>query len=300
MSKKQKNPYIELLKPSILFHALITFSIGFSLHQQSPFPFSFAYWMSLTGFACLAGSGATLNHLLEIESDKKMTRTQLRPLASGKISPLPAFLYALCLLSIGTLILLVQSNLGVLFLSLFTIFSYVVIYTPLKKITWLNTFVGAVPGALPPVCGWFAATGPLSWPVFIFFLIFYFWQLPHFFSIAWIYKDAYQNAGFKMLSGQDVSGQKTAYQIIIHTVFLILSSIALISSHLVGPIYALGALILGLYYLGSGLRFYQSKSVEAAKKVLKASIIYQPALLLCILIDLQKFPFLSLSSLISK
>jgi protoheme IX farnesyltransferase len=299
MKSKKKN-YIELLKPNILIHALITFSIGYVLHQQSHGIFSANYVLSLVGFSCLAGSGATLNHLFEIESDKKMERTKLRPLASGNMDVLPAFFYALLLLISGTFILLIKSNLWVLFLSLFTIFCYVVIYTPLKKITWLNTFVGAIPGAFPPVCGWFASNGPLSWPVWVFFLIFYFWQLPHFFSIAWIHKDAYQNADFKMLSGQDVSGKKTGIHILLHTVFLIICSLILIKSNLVGIFYIIGALGLGSYYLYTGIIFYRDRSVKSARSVLKASILYQPGLLICILIDLQTTPLLHFFNLIHR
>jgi len=236
-----------------------------------------------TGLSC-AGAGV-LNNYLERDVDKQMRRTQRRPLPSGTVSPSDALIFGILLVLGGTCLLVLQVNLLSGFLALLTAFLYVLVYTPLKRVTWLNTFIGAIPGALPPVGGWAAATGEASLGAWVLFLILFLWQHPHFYAIAWMYREDYERGGFKMLPVVEPSGDSTFRQIIQYSFLLIASSILPTLVGMAGQVYLIGALILGFGLLSVGFILARSHSVQDARKLLRASIVYLPLLLIFVIAD---------------
>jgi protoheme IX farnesyltransferase len=164
-------------------------------------------------------------------------------------------------------------------------FLYVLVYTPMKRLTWLNTTFGAIPGAIPPLCGWAGATGRLDAGAWVLFLILFAWQHPHFYAIAWMFKDDYRDAGFKMLPVVDPSGVSTFRQTILFAILLLSVSVLPTAIGMTGRVYCIGALMMGLALLAVGVLFTRSKSFLDARRLLKASVIYLPLLLLLIIID---------------
>jgi protoheme IX farnesyltransferase len=223
-----------------------------------------------------------LNQLLEREYDARMRRTAGRPLPSGRLQPVTVMLFGGVCSLVGTVYLALLVNPLTSVLGAISLVSYLFIYTPLKRLTWWNTAVGAIPGALPPLMGWAAARGELSAGGWALFAILAFWQLPHFFAIAWIYKDEYAKAGFKMLPGVDPDGSRTAQQAVSHTLGLLVVSLAPFVLHLAGKIYLVAAILLGGFYLWRAIQFGRKLDVSSAKQLFFASIIYLPLLLLAL------------------
>jgi len=166
-----------------------------------------------------------------------------------------------------------------------TLISYLFIYTPLKRVTWLNTAVGAVPGALPPLMGWTAARGELSGAGWALFAIVAFWQIPHFMAIAWMYRDEYARAGFKMLPVIDPDGRRTSQQALSHTLGLSFVSLCPFAFKVAGPVYLAGAVVLGAVFLGCAIRFARQLTLERARQLFLASILYLPLLLAVMVLD---------------
>ena len=280
---KPSNPFIQLLKPGILMHSLLTFTLGYVM--ANGYLFASVFFMSLFGFACLSGGAAAMNHILERDLDALMERTKKRPLPSRILSVKTALIYSIVLGVAGFLILFFFVNSLTAFLGATTFLLYNFIYTPFKKIHWINTYIGAIPGAIPPICGWTSVVNGFDLNVLPFFFIFYFWQMPHFFSIAWLYRDAYQSAGFRMLSFKDFNANKIATHIIINTIFLILITAIPFLQMQLSWVYLVGVMFLNGYYLKEGFVFYKKRQDDDARMVLKASLIYQPLLLVFILLD---------------
>jgi heme o synthase len=281
---KQSNPYFQLLKPGILIHSLVTFTLGYILATNGSVDLNFV--IALFGITLLSGSAATMNHILERNLDSKMDRTSGRPLPSKRITLLSAKIYCFFLGSVGFLVLFSFVNTITAYLGVATFILYNFVYTPLKRVHWLNTYIGAIPGAIPPICGWTAATGLLSPLVIPYFLIFYFWQMPHFFSISWMYKDSYAKAGFKMLSFADKDGSRSALHMIINTLILIAVTIIPFLTEQLSLFYLCTVMGINYYYLNSCLKFNKNKTDVVARHVLKASLLYQPILLLIIILDI--------------
>lgn len=187
--------YVELTKPRILGLVLITATLGFYLGGDG-----ISSWERLAylwiGCGCVGAGSSALNHYLEREFDSKMLRTCRRPIPSGKISPAHALNFGIVLTLLGVVILYIKVNILTAFLSLLTAFLYIMVYTPMKRVSWLNTAVGAVPGGIPPLGGWAAATGTLNFDAGMLFLILFLWQQPHFYAIAWMCREDYARAGF--------------------------------------------------------------------------------------------------------
>lgn len=278
--------YIELIKPRILSLSMMTMSLGYGLGRVGqPFDLSL-YLYALLGISLCSGSAAALNHALERDLDAKMDRTKNRPLPSGKISFNRVLLFALILLLTGSAVLYWKVNMLTVLLCLWTVLLYDFVYTPLKRLSWLNTFVGAIPGAMPVLCGWSAAMNYIPETAWTFFIIIAVWQLPHFFSIAWMYKDAYKNAGFKMLTAYDETGRVTSLHILSYTLLLIAMSILPFLKGVMGPVYLVGVLLLGVIFLWYGIQFYRDPVFLKARYVLRASLIYPPFLILLVFVDL--------------
>ena len=276
--------YYELTKPSITFMILVSTALGYFMGGNGISNYQH-FILTLLG-SCLISSGSgALNHFAEAESDKIMHRTNLRPIPAGIILPEKAMIFGIALIFIGSGILYFFINTLTCVLALITALMYLFIYTPLKKLTWLNTPVGAIPGAIPPIGGWVAATGSLDSEAWILFAILFLWQHPHFYAIALMFKDDYKKAGLKMLPVVEPNGSRTNRQIIWHALLLIPVSVMPVYINLLGMIYFWAALILGIGYLLSGFILAKQYSVNNARLVLKVSVFYLPILFLTIMVD---------------
>jgi protoheme IX farnesyltransferase len=270
--------YVCLTKPRIITMVLVMTAAGFFLGAGGITPLS-TFLIMLLGTALSSGGAAVLNNYIERDIDGKMHRTCKRPLPTGTITPSEALSFGLLLVLLGVGILSWQVNLLTGFLSLLTVFLYVLVYTPLKRITWLNTVIGAIPGALPPVGGWAAATGHLDMGAWVLFLILFIWQHPHFYAIAWMYKDDYERGGFKMLPVVEPDGVSTFRQVVFFSVALIPVSLLPVFMGMAGMWYSVGITISGLCMLGVGINLWRTHSVRDAKLLLRASVIYLPVFL---------------------
>lgn len=276
--------YADLFKARLTLLVLITTAVGFYIGQQGPLNY-LLLTHAVLGTALVASGGAALNQLLEREHDARMRRTQSRPLPSGRLQPGTVRLLGSALGLGGLAYLAILVNPLTAWIGAFTLVTYVFVYTPLKRLTWLNTLVGAIPGAIPPLMGWTAARGTLSPEGFALFGIQAFWQIPHFMAIAWIYRDEYARAGFKMLPLFDPSGARTARQALSHTAALIVVSVCVYLFHLTGPVYLLGALVLGGLFLWFAVGFARALTLASARKLFYFSIIYLPLLLGLVVLD---------------
>ena len=276
--------YIELIKPSILTMVLITTLLGYYLGNEGAISWIKLTW-TLLGTGLSAGGASALNQYLERDQDKLMERTCNRPIPAGILQPQSALLFGLIAVIIGSIILVLKINTLTGFLSLLTAFMYVLIYTPIKKLTWLNTSFGSIPGALPPLGGWVAATGNVDSGAWILFAILYLWQHPHFFAIAWMCKDEYEKAGFKMLPVIEPNGTRMIRQIFWHLTLLFPVGFLPFIIGMSGNIYLFGTTILTLLYFLSAIPMLKEKSSKNASRILKASVLYLPLLIVIIIID---------------
>jgi len=274
----------ELSKLNILSLVLVATFLGFYLGSNGEIEYN-KLLLTLLGTALTAAGSGSLNHYLERDADKKMDRTRNRPLPSGTLTPLFAVLYGMALVVVGSVTLAYFVNLLTGFLSLLTAFLYIVVYTPLKKITWLNTSIGSIPGAIPIIGGWTAASNSISPMALVLFGIMYLWQHPHFYAIAWLCKNDYAKANFKMLPVIEESGTRTMRQIFWHLLLMIpLSFLPVIQGNL-GIIYLVGVTIITFIFFLSALPLAKDRSNKSALLLLKASVLYLPVLLFIIIID---------------
>ena len=276
--------FLELAKARLTVLVLFTSVVGFYMGAKgSP---DFALMASvLIGTGLVASGAAALNQLLEKDFDSRMLRTESRPLPSGRIQPETVLLFGIICTGAGLVFLTVAVNLLTSFLGAVTLFSYLFIYTPLKRVTALNTSVGAIAGALPPLMGWTAARGELGVGGWALFVILFLWQLPHFLAIAWMYKDEYAKAGFVMLPLVDPSGNRTGRTALGHTIVLLIVSLTPYMFGLSGIVYFFGAVILGAAFLAFALRFCLDLSQGRARQLFFMSIIYLPVLLAIMVLD---------------
>lgn len=275
---------LELSKARLSGLAVFTALVGFWLGSGAEVA-RLLLLHTVVGTAALAGGAAALNQYLEREYDAKMPRTQGRPLPSGRLRPESALIFGGVASGVGLVYLALFVNLLTSLLGAVTLVVYLAIYTPLKRVTVLNTIVGAIPGALPPLMGWTAARGEIDAQGWALFLILFFWQLPHFLAIAWLYRDEYAEAGFYMLPVIDPSGTRTGRQALSHTLGLLALSLAPFFLRLVGVVYLVGALLLGLLFLYSAFQFARLRTLGEARKLFYVSIIYLPLLLGLMMFD---------------
>jgi protoheme IX farnesyltransferase len=233
----------------------------------------------------VAAGASALNMVLERDTDARMLRTRERPLPAGRLRPLEATGFGLLLTAAGLLHLLYFSGMLAAQVALVTWASYVFVYTPLKSRTSLATIVGAVPGALPPVIGWAAAGGALDGGAWVLFAILFLWQIPHFLAIAWLYRDDYERGGFPMLPVIDRDGRLTGRQAVLHSLALLLVSLAPGAMGLAGPWALWGAAACGLALCAVALRLALRRSLPAARQLFLASLVYLPTLSLLLLFD---------------
>lgn len=276
--------FSDLIKARLTFLVLLTTLVGFYAGFTGTVDWILLLHTML-GTALVASGAAALNQFLEREHDAKMPRTEDRPLPSGRMQPNTVLLLGGACGAVGLIYLAVAVNLATGVLGAITLGSYLFIYTPLKRVTTLNTIVGAVPGALPPLMGWTAARGEITLEGWSLFAILFFWQLPHFLAIAWIYREQYARAGYMMLPVVDPSGHRTGRQAVSHTLGLLPVSLSPFLFHLAGPVYLCGALVLGLAYLWFAVRFSRQLTIPRARGLFFASILYLPLLLGLMVLD---------------
>ena len=241
---------------------------------------------TLVGIGLVSAGASALNQALERKSDARMLRTAQRPLAAGRISLASGVLAGLAALALGGGWLLLHTNLLTVALALLTAFTYVAVYTPLKRVTTLATFIGAFPGAMGPLLGWTAARGRIEWQAVALFAILFVWQFPHFMAIAWMYRDDYARAGIRMLPVVQPDGWSTVIEALFYAVLMIPVSLAPWKLGMAGSTYAILATALGLFYLGYTIRFARILRSPApdvsrmlARDLLKVSVIYLPLLM---------------------
>ena len=277
--------FIELTKPRITFLILVSTSLGYYLGNTDQFEL-FNFLITIIGTIMLAGGAGAINHYIEKDLDMLMERTKSRPIPAGLISSQTALYFGIIQSVLGFGLLLAFVNMLTALLGLLTIVLYIFVYTPLKMITWLNTTIGAVPGALPALGGWAASANELNPNAWILFAILFLWQHPHFYAIALMCKEDYKKAGFKMLPVIEEDNNRTNRQIIWHAFLLIPVSLFFVVTGVLGSIYFWGAAILGVVYLLSGIPLLRESSVKNAKLLLQTSVLYLPLLLVIIFIDL--------------
>jgi len=276
--------YVELIKPRILLMVLVTTTFGFLLGGGSRDSVAFLF-LTLLGVGSATGGAAVLNNYLERDFDARMIRTRKRALPARLIEPYRALMFGVSLVLFGVLLLVWAANLLTGFLVLLAAFLYVLVYTPLKRISWWNTTFGAIPGAIPPMAGWAAATGHVGVGAWALFAILFAWQHPHFFAIAWIFRDDYRAAGFKMLPSIEPSGVRTVRLTIGFSLILLVVSLVPTLIGMTGWIYFFVTSMLGLLMLVAALGFARNRNVATARGLLKASVLYLPLLLGSIVLD---------------
>ncbi len=273
---------LELTKPRVTFMVLFTGSIGLCLAPVAV-P-SQVLWSTLLGLVGAVGGVNALNMYLERDVDQLMQRTRMRPLPTGRLQPKTALVFGIALVSFGILLIGVFVNLIAALLTLIAVVSYALLYTPLKQSTPLALYVGAVPGALPPLIGWTAATGRIELPGLILFGIMFFWQIPHFLAIALFRKDDYANAGFLTLPV--VKGDRvTKVQILLSLMILVPISLLLVPLEMAGFAYTVTALVLGGIFIAIGIQgFLARETVRWARRLFFVSLIYLTLLFAVLLI----------------
>jgi protoheme IX farnesyltransferase len=276
--------YADLIKARLTFLVLLTTLVGFYLGYRGPVDYLLMLHTVL-GTALVASGASALNQLIEREHDAKMRRTRNRPLPSGRLQPTTVMVFGGVCACAGLLYLALAVNLTTSVIGAISLLSYIFIYTPLKRLTWLNTAIGAIPGGLPPLMGWTAARGELSREGWALFAILAFWQLPHFLAIAWMYREEYEKAGFKMLPGIDPSGHRTGRQAVSHTLGLLPVSLCPFLFHVTGPTYLAGALALGLVFVWFAVQFARQLTISRARQLFFVSILYLPLLLGMMVLD---------------
>jgi protoheme IX farnesyltransferase len=276
--------FLELTKPRVTLMVLVTTFVGYYLG----FDFSPGYSRlveTLLGTALASGGTLALNQYLERYPDALMERTRHRPLPDGRIQPKEALIFGVALAVSGLLVLGLTVNLMSALVTASIVVSYLLVYTPLKQKSSLCGIVGAVPGALPPVIGWAAARGELGPTAWVLFAILFFWQIPHTLAIARIYRDDFSRAGIRFLPVVEPDGASTGRQIVSHSLALLAVSLLPTLLGISGGLYFLSALTLGAFFLACGVRLAISQSLGAARRLLLASVVYLPALLVAMAID---------------
>lgn len=276
--------YIELLKLRLSLLVVFSSAVGYVLGNQGVIDWQSFLLFCLGGFM-ISGSAVTLNQIFESEFDKVMTRTRSRPLPTGRISHLEAYIYSIGMMMAGFFILLFFTNFMTAILAVLSLILYAFIYTPLKRVGPVAVLVGAIPGAFPPLLGWAAATGTISFEALIIFGIQFIWQFPHFWAIAWIADEDYKKAGFKLLPGNGKKDMQTAFQIMIYTLFLIPLGLLPATFGLTGIYSAVIATFCGVLFLAQTFRHMKDCSRKSALWIMYGSFIYLPIVQIAFLID---------------
>jgi protoheme IX farnesyltransferase len=289
MSKSGRAPniisaYVDLMRMRILVMVMVACAIGYILSYRDSFQTMRFIW-TLLGTGLLSGGSCALNCYVERDLDALMPRTRERPIPAGIISPGKALAFGIGLLVTGSILLFTQINMLTGFLGLAAAVVYLALYTPAKRFTWLNTSIGAIPGAIPPLIGWASARGELDPGGWILFAMLFLWQHTHFFPIAWLYKDDYEKGGFQMLPVLELNGKNTFRLTILSAIALLPVSLLLYAMGLTGYAYCVGAALFGAFLIAAGFKLAQQPSRKAARNVLFLSVFYLPVILVAVVLD---------------
>jgi heme o synthase len=277
--------YVQLTRPKLTAFSLLTVAAGAYLASGGT-PDWLVVAHAVFGAALVAAGASALNQWWEREADSLMRRTQDRPLPAGRLQPGEVLAIGIASATSGIIYLAVTlSQPLAAVVAALTLLIYVFVYTPLKCVTPLNTLVGAVPGALPPLIGWTAVRGSVSAEAWVLFAVLFLWQVPHFLAIAWIYRKDYDRAGLRMLPSTDSDGSATGRQMIGYCLALVAVSVVPAVLGAAGSVYLAGALVLGIGFLACTVGFFRRRSLASARAVLQGSLIYLPALLALWLLD---------------
>jgi protoheme IX farnesyltransferase len=276
--------FVALTKPRVNVLVLITTVIGFHLATVGSIDLLLLVH-TVMGTALVAGGAAALNQVLERDSDRLMRRTQGRPLPAGRLSTSEAGSFALALAGIGLVQLALGASLLAALVAFATIASYALVYTPLKRRTSLATVIGAVPGALPPMIGWAAASGSLSIEAWVLFAIVFVWQMPHVLAISWMYREDYERGGIRVLPVEEPDGASTSRQTVSYAAVLIPVTLLPTAVGLAGGLYLAGALGLGVALLALAITFARERTAAHARRLFFGSLLYLPVLWVLMLAD---------------
>jgi heme o synthase len=277
--------YLALAKPRLNLLVIATSAAGFYAGAGGRLDVA-PFVHTLMGTAFVAGGASGFNQIYERKTDLLMHRTRLRPLPDGRLSTAEARVFSIALSGLGLVQLAFGANLLAAAVALATLLVYIAVYTPMKLRSPLATLVGAVPGALPPLIGWAAARGALSRDAWTLFAIVFCWQIPHFYAIAWLYREDYQRAGFPMLPVIEPTGRRAGRQAAVFGALLPPLAVAPFFTGLAGPWYLAGALLLSAGLFALAVRFALQRSTARARRLFLGSLVYLPALWALMLIDL--------------
>jgi heme o synthase len=276
--------FVSLTKPRLNSLVVVTAGIGYYLGAGGDLHVA-ALLQAILGIALVAGGAAGLNQIYERDTDSLMFRTRMRPLAAQRVTTSEALVFSLVLAAAGLVIVAASSNLLATFLTLLTLVSYNVVYTPMKRRSQLATLVGAVPGALPPMIGWVAARGALTAEAWALFAIVFVWQIPHFMAIAWLYRADFGRAGFPLLPVVEPTGRSTARQAVLFSLVLVPLSLVPYFLHMSGPAYAVGAAAGSVGLLWLAISFALNRTDDRARLLFFGSITYLPLLWGMLILD---------------
>jgi protoheme IX farnesyltransferase len=275
--------FAQLVKARLTLLVLLTTAVGFYL--ASPRPTNYVTLLHVVfGTALAAASAAALNQWWERRADALMQRTKSRPIPSGRMSPRDAFVIGTFLATAGVTYLALVCNALTAFLAGLTIVLYIFAYTPLKRISTANTLVGAIPGAIPPMIGWAAARGEINAGSWSLFAILFFWQMPHFFALAWMYRADYARAGFQMISSDDETGARSSSQSVLFCLLLLIVGGVPGYLGLTNAIYVPIAFALGGLFIAVAMQFHRRRTTRDARRLFIVSIVYLPLLLLALIV----------------
>lgn len=276
--------FVELTKPRIALMLVLTSAAGFYIGTKGSFDFVL-FANAMIGILLLAFGVATLNQYIERRTDALMERTAKRPIPTGRITPNEALIFGLVNCLVAELYLFFLVNPLTAVLGVTVIVGYVLLYTPLKTRTTASTAIGAIPGAMPPLMGWTAAANEITLGAWALFTMLFLWQFPHFLAIAWMYKEEYAKAGIKMLPVIERSGRITARQIVLFAIMLVPVSLAPFFLGFAGPIFLVGASLLGIWVFIESVLTARAKTVERARRLLMVSVLYLPLIFALAVID---------------
>jgi protoheme IX farnesyltransferase len=276
--------YFTLTKPELTFLSVLTTLAGFYLASVGEISLV-RLLHTIIGTGLVGGGAGALNQYIEREYDALMRRTENRPLPSGRLGPHEVLIFGIVISFAGLLQLTLFVNVLTGALGFVTLFTYLFLYTPLKRLSWVSTIFGGIPGALPPVMGWTAARNEVSVESLVLFALLFAWQMPHFFSLAWMYRKDYERAGYPMLTVIDKSGKRISRHILGFTIGLVVASWLLAIFGSLGITYRVGATALGVLFILPAAQLALSKSNTVARRLFFVSLLYLPALFALIVAD---------------
>jgi protoheme IX farnesyltransferase len=276
-SVARSRDFVALAKPRLNVLVVASTLVGYAMADGEALGFLRVAGL-LLGTGLVAGGASAFNQVAERDLDALMKRTRTRPMADQRLQPIEGLLFGTAMTMAGLLLIVTSANLLAAAVALATLLSYVAVYTPLKRRSSFGTVIGAIPGALPPIIGWAAASGALPPQAWTLFGIMFLWQLPHFLAIAWMYREDYARAGFPMLPVLEPDGRSTGRQAVVFAAALVPLSLAPTLLRMAGEAYFAGALVLGIVFLGLTLQFARTRAARDARRVFFGSIIYLPLL----------------------